>query len=56
MARRASVEQKSWRLFLPSCLAEAQYLMKNIFMLSLQLIPFAQVEEMGVIAHWDMQE
>lgn len=47
MARRASVEQKSWGLFLTSWHADAQYLMRNIFMLSLQLIPFAQVEEMG---------
>lgn len=43
----SSVELKSWGLFLTSCHAEAQYLMRNIFMLSLQLIPFAQVEEMG---------
>lgn len=46
LACLASMEQKkSRRLFLTSCHAGAQYLMKNIFIPFLQFLPFAQVEE-----------
>lgn len=56
MTHLASMKQKkSWRLFLTSCHVEAQYFMRNIFIPFLQLLPLAQAEGMGGVAHGDIQ-
>lgn len=56
MAHLAGMKQKkSRRLFLTSCHVETQYLMRNIFRPFLQVLPLAQVEGVGGMAHRDIR-